>query len=175
MLEIFYSLKIHATILFEPFVASLVIWENAEHFVVEVAGMIHVAAVAEFVNHYAVQNFWRHEHKQTVEVEVSVYRAAAPAGLLQADKDSVVGNAGEFCVVLYPLRNHYPRLFLNLLDIFFGERAHGIGKCGLLFYLFHLLGNPVFLFFDEVFGDKGRSSKRHFHDDFFIICHMDTH
>ena len=118
MLRFFYSLKIHATILFEPLVASLVIGENAEYFVIELTGMIHVAAVAEFVNHDAVQNFWRHENKQAVEVEISVYRAAAPAGLLQADKDFVVGNAGEFCVVLYPLRNHYPRLFLNLLDIF---------------------------------------------------------
>ena len=59
MLEIFYSLKIRAAVLFEPLVAAFVIWKNAEHFVVEVAGMIHVAAVAEFVNHYAVQNFWR--------------------------------------------------------------------------------------------------------------------
>ena len=82
MLEIFYSLKIRAAVLLEPFVASLIIRENAEHFVVEVAGMIHVAAVAEFVNHDAVQNFWWHEYKKTVEVEIPVYRAAAPAGLL---------------------------------------------------------------------------------------------
>ena len=133
MLRFFYSLKIRAAVLLEPFVASLVIGKNAEHFVVELAGMIHVAAVAEFVNHYAVQNFWRHEYKKTVEIEISVHRAAAPAGLLQADKDSVVGNAGKSCVVLYSLWNHYPRLFLNLFDIFFGERAHGIGKCGLDF------------------------------------------
>ena len=90
MLRFFYSLKIRAAVLLEPFVASLIIRENAEHFVVELTGMIHVAAVAEFVNHYAVQNFWRHEHKQTVEVEISVYRATAPAGLLQADKDFIV-------------------------------------------------------------------------------------
>ena len=62
MLEIFYSLKIRAAVLLEPFVASFIIRENAEHFVIELTGMIHVAAVAEFVNYYAVQNFWRHEH-----------------------------------------------------------------------------------------------------------------
>ena len=81
MLRFFYSLKIRAAVLLEPFVASLIIRENAEHFVVEVAGMIHVAAVAEFVNHDAIQNFWRHEYKQAVEVEIPVHRAASPAGL----------------------------------------------------------------------------------------------
>ena len=63
MLRFFYSLKIRAAVLFEPLVAAFVIWKNAEHFVIELTGMIHVAAVAKFVNHYAVQNFWRHKHK----------------------------------------------------------------------------------------------------------------
>ena len=38
---------------------------------------------------------------------------------LQADKDAVVGNPGNFCVVLHPLPNHFPCLFLDLSDVFF--------------------------------------------------------
>ena len=73
MLEIFYSLKIRAAVLFEPLVAAFVIWKNAEHFVVELAGMVHVAAVAKLVDDNAVENFWRHNGKQTVKVQVAAF------------------------------------------------------------------------------------------------------
>jgi len=52
--------------------------------------VIHVPAVAEFVNNNAVQNFRRHQYQKAVEIEIPVNRAASPARLLQADKDALV-------------------------------------------------------------------------------------
>ena len=131
-------------------------------------------AVNQFVHHYTIKDFRRHQHQKAVEVQIPVYRTASPARLLQADKNAVVGNPCHFGVVLYPLRNYYPRLFLDLSDVFFGERTHGISQLRLLFNLFKLLCNPVFFLADKVFCYKSRCSKRHFYDDFFIICHLDT-
>ena len=122
------SLKIHSPVLFEPLVAAFVIRENPQNFFIELAGVIHMMAVAEFVYHYTIKNFRRHEYQKAVEIEIPVYRTASPARLLQADKDTVVGNPCQFRVVLYPLRNHHPSLFLDLSDIFFCERAHGISQ-----------------------------------------------
>ena len=134
-----------------------------------------MSAVTEFVHYYTIKNFRRHQYQKAVEIEIPVYRTASPARFLQADKDAVIGNACHFGVVLYPLRNYYPRFFLDLSDVFFCERAHGVSQFRLLFNLFNLLCNPVLFFADKVFCNKSRRSKRHFYDDFLVICHLDTH
>ena len=49
--------------------------------------MVHMDAVAEFVDDHVIDDFRRRQHKQAVEVQIAFGTAAAPARFLVADRD----------------------------------------------------------------------------------------
>ena len=56
--------------------------------------MIQLLPVAQLVNHHIVQHLRWTQHQQAVEIQIPLGAAAAPAGVLTADRDTAIGHTG---------------------------------------------------------------------------------
>ena len=61
--------------------------------------MVHFLPMAQLVDDYAVYHFGRSQHQQTVDVEITLGRAAPPAGALVADCYAAEVDADQWSVV----------------------------------------------------------------------------
>ena len=83
--------------------------------------MVHLLAVAQLVDHHAVDDLRRTEHQQAVEIQIPFGGAAAPAAFLVADGDVPVGHPHQRCEIPHSLRDEDQRLIRQLMYFFHGQ------------------------------------------------------
>ena len=104
--------------------------------------MIHFQAVAQLMYNNTVQNAGRRQAQQAVEVQIASGAAAAPPGLLIADRDVSVRNANKRRVVRDSLRNDAGCFLRQCLQLRAGQLADRM-LCLLRFPFFLLAKMPV--------------------------------
>ena len=67
--------------------------------------MLHLPAVAQLMDHHAVEHFRRREHQQAVEIQIPLAATASSAGALAADRDPSVAHADQRGIVSDALRD----------------------------------------------------------------------
>lgn len=109
-------------------------------------------SVAQLMHNHTVEHFPGSEHQQTVEIQVSLAGAAAPAGPLTADGDPPVSDIQPAGVIGNPVRNERFCLMCQETDFRVGQQRNmllcflpGPGFCKMTF-------NPGLLFLKKT-GD----------------------
>ena len=84
---------------FKPRVTPVIIGTEFINGGIKTLGVVHFKPVAQFVYYHAVDDLGRREHKQTVKVQISFCRTAAPARFLRPYRDLSVIRADYVGVI----------------------------------------------------------------------------
>ena len=126
--------------------------------------MVHMLAMTQLVDNHIIQNAFRCQHQQAVEIEITGAGAAAPAPGLIADGNAPVGHPHGLCRPEYPGRNFPARPVCQRPNV----RITQGRSLPCLFGSTHLLNrllNPLLLFFHKAVNfplgqSAGRSNQQ---------------
>lgn len=105
--------------------------------------MIHLFPVTELMHHYIVLYFRRCHHKETVEVQISLAAAAAPARFLIPDGNPSVRNPDKRRKKAHPFRDAPDRLIRKPADLLRRNRRQLPPFFNLFLHPADMLCNPV--------------------------------
>ena len=83
----------------------------------EASRVIQLFSMAQFMHNNIVKNFRWHQCKQTVEIEIALAAATAPAGMLCPDSDLPICYAYDWRKVLHSFGNKLSCLLPELFDL----------------------------------------------------------
>ena len=92
-----------ASVLLQPIVPDGILGIDLKQLSVKTVRVIHVLAVAQLVNHHAVQHLRGCQQEQAVEIQISIGRTASPTGSLMANGDPSVRHTHEGGIRLHTL------------------------------------------------------------------------